>query len=504
MNRSWWGLALLALGCGSPGAEDAGVDARVGVDAAPADASGDASRLDGGPGLVRDTSYQADPDPDLANPERGIYYWSPRADDPHTLVGEWLYLGDECDADLAWAGASDPSTSPVLRDYAARLDEHLAAGRKVIFRPRYDVPGDDEVGRCGVFHADTRARQLAHVDAVAAMLGDYRDVIAFVEAGYLGRWGEWNHAGYDASAAPLLVDPTSRREVAARALDRYRAAGLERHVELRRPIFAREVLAEHPESAGGIGLYDDCFMTNDSDMGTYSNFESGNPHNFASTAEAIAWAESHTLDASFGGETCPFAGARWERCDNMVGDGSEPARLHLSYLHGAWADTARATWEAGGCYDEIKRRLGYRFEVRAVSFPAEVASGALAEVGVEIENTGWARMHGARRAYLTITDDAGETRVIADAPVAGLPSSPPSEPPTGDAVAGWAPGNTSMLRARFAPPDGEWTLGVLLPDPDAPDALAYAVRLATLRDGAPLFDAATGVNDLGVVLAVAP
>ena len=41
-----------------------------------------------------------------------------------------------------------------------------------------------------------------------------------------------------------------------------------------------------------------------------------------------------------------------------------------------------------------------------------------------------------------------------------------------------------------------------LPDPDRPDVRAYAVRIASTRDGAPLFDEATADHDLGVELSV--
>jgi hypothetical protein len=456
----------------------------------------------GAAATVLDTDYAADDDPDLPNPERGIYYWSPSEDDPHTLVAEWLYLGEVCAEELAWAGHGDPGTSPVLDAYADALVAHREAGRKVIFRPRYDTSeSGGDLNGCGVFQAEDVELMRGHVDAIAPMLAEHADVIAFVEAGYLGRWGEWNHAEHDASTAPVLVDPAARRDFLAYVVDAYAAAGLDRFVELRRPLFARELIDAEGPSA--VGLYNDCFMTNEADYGTYSNFEDDNPSNFASAAEAKAWAVELTATAPFGGETCPTGDEdeRWRDCANMVGDSSEPGSLHMSYLHGGYALDARATWEAGGCYDEIRRRLGYRFEVEAVQYPPSVAVEQSAEIGVTIRNSGWSRLHNPRRAYLVLRSDA-ETFVVGG-PLQGQVELPGTI--DGAEVQTWEPGTMTELTAAIPSlPAGTWSLGVILPDADRPDVLGYAVAIASLREGAPVFEAASGVNDLGVTIEVAP
>jgi len=474
------------------------------MDDASTDAGADlGAQSDGGDLVaptVNDDGYVADPDPDLPNPERGIYYWSPNAADPHTLVGEWLYLGPVCDEELEWEAGGGGGTTPVLADYAAALTEHRSAGRKVIVRPRYDVPGDDGLNGCGVFQASTEALMRRHVLAIAAMLAEHADAIAFVEAGYLGRWGEWNTAGFDAGTAPVLGDPERRRAFLGYVVESYRAAGLDRFVGARRPVFARELADTGAESAEWVSLYNDCFMTNESDMGTYSNAESDNPSNFASVAEARAYAETLTASRPFGGETCPDTDPRWADCANMVGPDSEPAALHMSYLHGAWAATARETWEAGGCYAEIKRRLGYRFEIESVSYPPIVAAGERATVRVTLRNTGWARMHGARRMRLVLRSAGGLVGVVGVA-LDGYEVVTGSV--VGDAVASWEPGETVTFEASFDPPGaGSYTLHLWIPDADRPDHAPYAVAFASTRDGSPLFDPVTGENDLGLSIAI--
>jgi hypothetical protein len=478
-----WGIVVLgcAFGCSSPDSSD-----RDGAPSSDASRAVDAGRDAQPAQLVTDSDYIADPDPDLLNPERGMYYWSVQGDDPHTLVAEWLYLGTVCAQDLAWEGHGDPATSTVLDAYATELVAHRDAGRKVVFRPRYDTAADNGLNACGVFHADTWARQLAHVDAIASMLGDFEEVIGFVEAGYLGRWGEWNTSGFEPSDAPFLTDPVSRRALMSHVLSAYASAGIDHHVELRRPIFAKELIDADAEA--NVGLYNDCFMTSDSDYGTYSNYESDNPSNFPSSEEAKTWAEGHTAAAPFGGETCPYTGARWESCANMVGATSEPAALHMSYLHGAWAPDAVDTWEAGDCYDDIKRSLGYRFVVEQVEYPPAVAADEALVVRVTVRNTGWSRMHRPRTASVVLRD--GDTAYELAT--------------TASAVRDWIPGEAAILEATGPlPAPGTYELRLHIPDPGAPEIVPYAVRLASTRAGEPLFDETTGENVLGVQLSIA-
>lgn len=144
-------------------------------------------------GMSVDANYTTDEDPALKNPERGLYFGrlpSPR--DSHTIVANWLWLDAGCGQDLMWNGLNQAGTSQVLNDYAKELGACRVAGVKVLFRPRYDKPGSGSMSACTangvtVFHADSKVRQFNHIDAVAVMLGGYRDVIAYIQAGYLGR-----------------------------------------------------------------------------------------------------------------------------------------------------------------------------------------------------------------------------------------------------------------------------------------------------------------------------
>jgi hypothetical protein len=449
--------------------------------------------------LSTDTDYRADNNPALKNPERGIYFGGLPGDvRSHTIIPEWLWLDTVCGRDLTWNGYNRAGTTKVLNDYARKLVAYRANGVKVLFRPRYDKPGSNTPTDCTingakVFHADSRARQYNHIDAVAAMLGDYRDVIAYIQAGYLGRWGEWNTAGYNSVNAPLLYNYADRSGIIDRALSAYAAENVLPDVALRRPVFAKEVIDRHP--AANVGLHNDCFMTSNSDMGTYSNFPDS-PANFGSSSAAKAWAQAFTTNKSFGGETCPLTDnpsdplyhkERWRSCENML---SEPRTLHMSYLNGEYATDAVSTWTSGGCYDEIRRRLGYRFEVKRVAYTPTVTatSGEKFTVMMDIENSGWASLPKPRDAKLVLR--SGSTTSVYRL--------------SAGTTKNWAPGTTTQISVTAAapPPIGTYSVRLAIPDPNAPKQIPYAVKLASLRGDVNVFDNRTGENDLGVSITV--
>ena len=199
-------------------------------------------------------------------------------------------------------------------------------------------------------------RQINHIDAVAAMLGDYRDVIAFIQAGYLGRWGEWNTDGMrggNVRRAAALQPRRSQRDH-RHVLAAYAAEGIAQDVELRRPVFAKgrwssaQCLGERraPQRL----LHEQHRRSDEQRRGTYWHLlgPPRQPANFGrlrNGGRARAWAQDWTENASFGGETCPMNGAAVTSaggsCSSMIGAQlGEPATLHMNYLNGDWAPDA--------------------------------------------------------------------------------------------------------------------------------------------------------------------
>jgi hypothetical protein len=337
---------------------------------------------------------------------------------------------------------------------------------------------------------------------IAKMLAAYKDVVAFIQAGYLGRWGEWNTKDPADETAPFLYEDATRAEIIDHVLRKYKEHEIRQDVGLRRPVFAREVILRaeaNGEPKPNVGIHNDCFMASNSDGGTYSKFEDIEA-NFETVEEAKACARELAEDASFGGETCRNTSnpgsERWRDCDQVL---IESAEMHLTYLNGDFFQDALDLWTEKGCFDEIRRRIGYRFEVKRVEYTPNVAPGGSFTVVIDIENTGWAKLHKPRTAEVVLR--AGGT--------------PPERyTPSNNATAEWAPAPDTMTpppTTRLELTDdapmtaGTYSVRLAIHDPDAPAEafpFPYSVKLASKRNGVRLFDANTGENDLGVTIKV--
>lgn len=482
-------------------------------------------------------TYPPDNNPDLQNPERGLYRQPGDSADMygnHSLVEEWLWLQPVCHEKLTWYGRNDPRNHWILAEYAKKLHGWREKGMKVIFRPRYDVKGTGSTQGCvldsgiTVFHAATKELQLNHIDAVAKMLRDNRDAIGAVQAGYFGRWGEWHAAGqadpnnpntkFGPKNAPLLYNEQTRSEILDRILIAYGSGNnkLLQPVELRMPVFAKEALNRNRYA--NVGLHNDCFMSTlvqevPDDYGTYLNFPGSSANKPKKSNEGdfefqkrvrqewVVEAQRITANKSFGGETCPSDGVneRWRKRSAML---SEPGALHMNYLNRDYAEGALKAWVDGGFYNDVRRRLGYRFEVAKAEYTPTVSTGQRFTVTLDIKNTGWARLHKPRNAKLIFRQ--GSTPLPA-----------PYVANSGGATVNWAPGVTTRVKYdHVAPPAGTYSLHLAIFDPDSPVdhgkpparnpkwAYDYAVKLASLRNGKNIFNAGTGENDLGITITV--
>jgi hypothetical protein len=125
---------------------------------------------------------------DIPNPERGIYNWpddftpwalADYAAQGYTLAYQRESLRDYTDRDL---------TPEYLQALADRFQAVRQAGLKVILRFNYNegesYPDPDP---------DASLEQaLRHIEQLAPVLEANKDVIAWIEAGFIGAWGEWH------------------------------------------------------------------------------------------------------------------------------------------------------------------------------------------------------------------------------------------------------------------------------------------------------------------------
>ncbi|MEZ5739760.1 MAG: DUF4832 domain-containing protein [Burkholderiaceae bacterium] len=411
----------------------------------------------------------------LANPERGLAGWA------FDLARPWAQgIAAEARAGYRLQRShiqlDDFRTRDLSPAFLARLEQGFAivreAGVKVIPRFSYNSPAADFLLRLGA--ADAALPQvLRHIEQLGPVMRANADVIAYLEAGFIGAWGEWHSSGSG------LDSPTAKAQVRDALLAHFPG---DRFILFRDPADLRRWYPDPAAAAAArMGMHNDCFLSGDTDADTYPD------------PTLRDYAAGLARQAPFGGETCAHTPLR-TRCDQVLAEG---ARYRLTWLnrYGAMAKFEPA-WRAQGCHARVLASIGYRFELVSLTHPSQVdpASGVSMRLG--LRNTGWSRLHNRRALVVGFSEvDTGE-RI--EHRLEAL-----------DATQ-WLPGPPASLIEQTlvvpAPPAGRWRISLGLPDP-APSLAAdvrYAIRFANadqVPDGA-RWDAALGRFDTGAVVSV--
>ncbi len=239
-------------------------------------------------------------DLDFPGPERGFYRF---ATDPSKITAtSLLYVAQEgqrlvyTPADLsAYRTRSLPSS------YLNKLETGFAnlrkQGLKTVLRFAYNYP-ETEAEYLNAQDA-TLSRVKSHIQQLQPVLQRNADVIAVMQGGFIGAWGEWHTSSHN------LTTPARKaavRDALLQALPVQRLLQVRYPADLARwypePVTLAQWLSSSPPPAARVGLHNDCFLASTDDVGTY----------FAETvAESQAlrtYAQKATTVTGAGGETC--------------------------------------------------------------------------------------------------------------------------------------------------------------------------------------------------------
>jgi hypothetical protein len=407
-------------------------------------------------------------DLDFPNPERGFYRF---ASDPSKITAtSLLYVAQDGQRLVYTPGdLSAYRTRNLPASYLAKLDTGFAnlrkQGLKAVLRFAYNYP-ETEAEYLNAQDA-TLSRVKRHLAQLQPVLQKNADVIAVVQGGFIGAWGEW-HTSSNGLTTPV------RKAAVRDALLATLPPGLALHLRYPAdlaswypaPATLEQWLSPTPPAAARIGLHNDCFLASADDVGTYF---SENP----SESEALrTYAQQASAVTGAGGETCapPEPAQARMACADILREG---AAYHMSYLNRDYYEGFFAQWQAGGCLAEVSRRLGYRLALSAVSHGSVAVRGGLLSWSVSLVNHGWARPMSARGLVLSLVDAQGQTTAL---PL----------PDTDLRQAG--PGQTLQLSGEVALPS-TLAAGLYRAHLSAPDAAAslagnpaYALRFANADD----------------------
>ena len=184
-------------------------------------------------------------------------------------------------------------------DFLKKLETGFAkareSGLKVVLRVHYGHVGPG--GDYKTYQDPEMEIILGHIEQLAPLWEKNSDVIALIEAGHVGPWGEWHST--EITDTPALQRKVYRQIISHTPKNRM---VLLRYPELKRSIFERRESLSFEESyqptdLSRTGHHNDCFLSSESDVGTYGRGESDRE-------EEVTNLEQESLYTVYGGETC--------------------------------------------------------------------------------------------------------------------------------------------------------------------------------------------------------
>lgn len=407
----------------------------------------------------------------FANPERGFYHHTgdcDKADFAQTTLQSYrtsqgislvmcvFYLAEYKNGPIAQA---------TLDQLQQQINTVRAAGLKMVLRFAYttSTAGDDT----------TKDRILSHLDQLAPYLNSGKDVIAVVQAGLIGAWGEWYYTQNFGNAGTITsTDWANRKAVTDKLLS---VVPSTRMIQLRTPKFKRTMYSTTAVQPGNayngstlsrIGHHNDCFLASPDDFGTYEN-----------TSVEYPYLQADTTYVPMGGETCGSNPPR-SSCPTAT---SELAQFHWSFINTDYEPTVLNSWSSGGCLADISKNLGYRFRLESGTYPATASPGGSLPVSFTVHNDGYATPFNPRNLELVLRNTStGSTYKLAMS----------SDPRRWTAGASTTVSQTLTLPTNL--PAGSYGLLLNLPDPLLSTRPEYSIRLANQNT----WDATTGMNSL--------
>ncbi|XP_042214237.1 uncharacterized protein LOC121860926 [Homarus americanus] len=401
------------------------------------------------------------------NPERGFYTYT------ETSTSNWNTLNVEDLQSFVQQGytlifryvildtfVNSNISDDILLKIGEDFDTLREAGMKVVLRLCYSISES--------IKSDAKLNQLlSHLNQLTPILDEHAGVIAVVQAGFIGVWGEWYYTeNYGDEGVISQANWMDRGTVLSQLMNAIPAS---RHIQLRTPKYKKVLLnrtspitkneAYHDTMVARLGIHNDCFLASDTDYGTYENIAVDYP-----------FLQEETKYLPMGGETCNYNPPRSD-CPTAL---KELRELHFTYLNNGYHEGVLNSWKTQSCYNEVWSSLGYRFVAKWARFPRRVSRGGKVNVGMQIINLGWAAPINYRTAELVLHHPtSGATYYTCGS--------------TGVDLRTWLPGTHSLQLSMTVPkkaPRGRYQVLLRLPDGDSrlKDLDVYNIVIENLVD----------------------
>ncbi|WP_317105213.1 DUF4832 domain-containing protein [Chroococcidiopsis sp. SAG 2025] len=371
-----------------------------------------------------------------------------------------------------------PISSSFLTQITNDLKTARQAGIKIIIRFTYNWLNGGPDAPASII--------LAHLEQLKPILRSNYDAIAYMEAGFIGYWGEWHDSTNKLVGDSTLDVSDDARKIFLKLLsilpkDRMVAV---RYYKQKQQLFNNNNSLTSTEAFNGsarsrTGHHNDGFRAGIDDGGTYVSTH-------LDVIERVkSWLNLETQYVVQGGEPAWSSNPpEWDDCSGALTDF---ARMHWSGMNananGNVSKPVYQGWINQGCMEEIKRRLGYRFRLIDSKILSRVKPAGTFSMSFQITNDGWASPYNPRNLEVILRNrQTGQVYYL----------------PVPEAVRMWMPCKTKTVNIVGGIPtsmtSGEYQVLLNLPDPvyRLSKRPSYSIRLANNK----VWEASTGYNSL--------
>ncbi|MCQ2341924.1 MAG: DUF4832 domain-containing protein [Paludibacteraceae bacterium] len=443
-------------------------------------------------------TFTVDDDTDFWNPERGFYHYSDVKlngqgggglgggniqsckNDNMSLLFRYFYL----DRYNTGTAITQKDLDMIANDFVVAR----ANGVKLIVRFSYGENGYSSDNNWS-FTEPSKSGMQAHMAQLKPVLAANADVIACVQAGFVGIWGEWYFSstfGKDWSKSNAVSD---RNDIINSLLDMTPA---DRCVQLRSVHYITEYIgngtrnyttnlndqtAFSGSAQSRIGHHNDAFCADKENQGTYRDYNNERTY-LANLGQYVP----------VGGENNEYNSTYTTGAKAMA----DMEQFHYDYLNTEFYSGTINNWKSQtkdgvSYYDIMKRRLGYRFQLLSATFSNEANVGGTMSVQLQMKNSGFSNLYNKRIAYIVLKGNNTTYKLP-------LKSDPRL----------WKSGQTTAINETLTLPSnisaGTYNIYINLPDMYASiaDKKAYAIQLANKNMGW----SNDGLNDLGMTIVI--
>ena len=219
----------------------------------------------------------------------------------------------------------------------------------------------------------------------------------------------------------------------------------------------------YPNGNDRVGFYNDAFLDAWGDSGTFLvNGATAQPSSTDSN-----YLQTQTANLPMAGETDALNAPRTDCANAML----EMNKYNWSLLNKDYLVANITNWTSQGCYSDIEKKLGYRFEL----LNSTIANNTLT---VTLQNVGFANIFKPRKAFLVMKKTTTNTEYSFE---------------ISSDLRTWRKGSPIQISKTLdmVVPNGVYQMYLNLPDPNISNPL-YSIRLSNTGT----WDATKGYNNL--------